>query len=219
MQCYYSLCPYSRGVVMNKIAKLLEEKRKTKSELVPSTVRIPPETHSFIEELAEHLGLSKQETLAALIDDGVSAAKEVLKLDVPEEVSSDCAFHLLNTNKRNSLEDGRRMMAEGIAAAFYEPWKLSIKRLKKHDVVFLYENGVGVIAYGRATGETLIRDYDGDPDEFYYQKLDDFIRLETPLTAREIKEILGGSIVFLRTMTSIADGHKLLEALEARTAK
>jgi len=61
---------------MSKIAQLIGEKKSGSAKLVASTVRISSETHSFVEELADQLGLSKQETLAVLIDDGISAARE-----------------------------------------------------------------------------------------------------------------------------------------------
>jgi|AntDeeMinimDraft_5_1070356.scaffolds.fasta_scaffold33653_1 hypothetical protein len=201
---------------MSKIAQLIGEKKSGSAKLVASTVRISAETHSFVEELADQLGLSKQETLAVLIDDGVSAARKALKLDEPEESTAECSFHLLNTNKRNSVEDSKRMLAEGIAAAFYAPWKYSINRIKKGDIVFLYENGIGVVAYGRASGETLVRDYNGDADEFHYQSLSNFSILQTPMKASEIRKVLSGNIVFLRTMVSIADGDKLLAEIESK---
>jgi hypothetical protein len=201
---------------MSKIAALLQEKKIAKSKLIASTVRIPEETHSFVEELAEHLGLSKQETLTNLIDDGVSLAKNALKLDEMDESSTECRYHLLNTNKRHNIEDTGRMLEEKIAAAFYSPWKFNIDRIKSGDVVFLYENGVGVVAFGYASGETLTRDYNGDADEFHYQHLSDFKKLEKPITASEAKKILNANIVFLRTMVSISDGHKLLEAVQSR---
>lgn len=201
---------------MSKIAALLEEKRTAKSKLIASTVRIPEETHSFVEELAEHLGLSKQETLANLIDDGVTSAKEALKLDEEAEESTECKYHLLNTNKRHNIQDTGRMLDEQIAAAFYKPWKLNINRIKSGDVVFLYENGVGIVAFGYASGETLVRDYNGDAGEFYYQHLSSFKKLVKPIAASEVKKILNANIVFLRTMVSISDGHKLLDAVQSR---
>lgn len=201
---------------MSKIATLIQEKKTAKSKLIASTIRIPAETYSFVEELSEHLGLSKQETLATLIDDGVEEAKKAMKLDEVEEGSSECAYHLLNTNKRHNIEDTRRMLEEQIAAAFYSPWKLNINKIKLGDVVFLYENGVGIIAFGSASGETLVRDYDGDAGEFHYQKLSNFTKLEKPISASEAKKILNANIVFLRTMVSISEGQKLLEAAQDR---
>jgi predicted DNA-binding protein len=201
---------------MSKIASLLQEKKAAKPKLIASTIRIPEETYSFIDELAEHLGLSKQETMATLIHDGVEAAKSAMRLDELMEDSSECSYHLLNTNKRNNAADTDRMLEEGIAAAFYSPWKLNIDRIKPDDVVFLYENGVGIIAFGYATGERLVRDYNGDSGEFFYQKLTDFVKLKEAIPASEVKSILNANIVFLRTMVSISEGNKLLEVVKTR---
>ncbi len=202
---------------MSKISALLQEKKIVKSKLIASTVRISAETHSFVEELAEYLGLSKQETLATLIDDGVEEAKKAMKLDEIEEDLSECSYYLLNTNKRNNIEDTDRMVREQIAAAFYDPWKFNIDRIKSGDVVFLYENGVGVIAFGTAPGETLIRDYNGDVGECHYQELSGFTKLETPISAREVKKILSLNIPFLRTMVPIREGQKLLKAAQSKS--
>jgi len=204
---------------MSKIAMLLQEKKTATSKLIASTVRISQETHSFVEELAEHLGLSKQEALKALIEDGVTVAKNALKLDDVEKGSTEFKYHLLNTNKRNNAEDTARMLEERIAAAFYGDWKLNINRIKHGDVVFLYENGVGIVAFGFGSGKTLIRDYDGDTNECHYQHLSEFSKLEKPIKANEAKNILNTDIVFLRTMVSISDGHKLLEAAKARSER
>jgi hypothetical protein len=45
-------------------------------------------------------------------------------------------LHILNTNKRHSIESHRRMLNAGIAAAFYGEWKLNIDRIRKNDVIF-----------------------------------------------------------------------------------
>ncbi len=203
---------------MNKIEELIKNRKSANSDLIATTVRISLEVNSFIEELAEQLGLSKQETLATFITDGVASAKKALRLDDPETNYPECNFHLLNTNKRHNVNDSTAMRAEGIAAAFYHPWKLNIDRIRENDVVFLYDNGSGIVAYGKATGETLKRDYDGDSDEMHYQKLNEFTVLEVPLKAKEIKKILGREVVFLKTMTSLPDGDKLLSACKPQEA-
>lgn len=200
---------------MNKIEELIRNRKSATSDLLATTVRISPEINSFVEELAEHLGFSKQETLATFIEDGVASAKKALKLDDEDNSFLQCNFHLLNTNRRHNINDSGVMLNEGIAAAFYHPWKRNIDRIMENDVVFLYDNGVGIVAYGKASGNTLKRDYDGDADETHYQKLKDFTVLKTPLKAKEIKKILGREVVFLKTMTSLPDGDKLMNVLKS----
>jgi hypothetical protein len=119
-------------------------------------------------------------------------------------------FHILNTNKGNNDTDHPVMIAEGIAAAFYDPWKFNINRIKAGDWVFLYENQRGIVAFGQGSGETLIRDHEGNSEECHYQKLDGFTVLSNPISAKEVKKILGRNQIFLRTMVAMPDGQKVL---------
>lgn len=205
---------------MNDIVSLIENANKAKKELMASTVRMPKELYSFIEGLADHLELSRQEVMLKLIEKGAEIAKASLRLDDGAEAEAEASasgtgnFHLLNTNKGNSLEDHEWILAEGVAAAFYDPWKWNINRIKANDLVFLYENGRGIVAYGRGTGDTQVVDHNGDKDECHFQKLEDFTRLERPLPAAEIKKTLDRNVVFLRTMSGMPDGQKILDKIK-----
>ncbi len=197
---------------MSTLKTLIKESKAVKRELLASTVRMPIELHSFVDELAEHLSLSRQEMLLKLIEEGMSVAKVELKLDNVEKQVS-CNFHILNTNKRHSLDDHEQMLKDGVAAAFYGSWKENINRIKDNDTVYLYENGKGIVGYGKGTGKTLVRDHNGDKDECYYQILNEFKILEKPFPANEIKKTLNRNVVFLRTMTGMPDGQKILDKI------
>jgi len=201
---------------VSELAGMIQRAQTAKKEMIASTVRLAPEEHSFIEELAEQLAVTRQDLMQQLIKAGISEATRLMKLDT-EEPDAEAAshFHILNTNKRHHIEDHERMLNEGVAAAFYDPWKFNIDRIQKNDVVFLYENGKGIVAFGKGTGKTLKTDHQGDPDECHYQKLSDFVRLESPLPAAEIRKILGRNVVFLRTMSGAPDGHKILDRIHA----
>lgn len=210
---------------MNDILSLIESSKKIKKESVASTVRIPESLHAFIETLAYDLELSKQEIMLKLLEQGAKAAqealaeiekKELVELDAAEkfEPKGAAGFHVLNTNKANSDEDSEWMISKGIAAAFYDPWKWNINRIKANEVVFLYENGKGIVAYGRGTGEVKARDHHGDKDECHFQELGEFKILEKPLSAAQIKKILERNVVFLRTMSAMPDGQKVLRFIE-----
>lgn len=210
---------------MPNILSLIENSRKTKKESVASTVRMPESLHTFIETLANDLELSKQEIMLKLLEQGAEAAQDALaevekaelaQLAVAEKVEPQitAGFHILNTNKAHSDEDPEWMLAKGIAAAFYDPWKWNINRIKANDVVFLYENGKGIVAYGRGTGEVKTCDRDGDKDECHYQELEEFKILEKPLSAAAIKKILDRNVVFLKTMSGMPDGQKVLNLIE-----
>lgn len=200
---------------MSDLRSLIKESKVIKKELVASTVRIPKELNSFIEGLADHLTLSKQEVMLKLLEEGIKVAEEELNLNEYEEVENS-DFHVLNTNRRHDVNDHDDMVNNGIAAAFYDPWKHNIDRIKKGDIVFLYENGVGIVAYGKGSGKTLKKDRYGDKDECHYQELLDFYVLEKPISAAEIKKILSRNVVFLRTMSGMPDGQKILDKINEK---
>lgn len=209
---------------MSNLVQLIRASENAKKEeMVPTTVRIPMKLNSVMEALADQFGLSKQEMLLHLIEAGIEVAEDELKLNDLEEEKKEmpqadneqqkCRFYILNTNKRHGSTDQKWMLTEGIAGAFHKPWKLNINRIKKGDVVFLYENGVGIVAYGRGTGSVLFADYRGHVKEAHYQKLDGFKVLSKPLSAAEIRKIVARNVVFLRVMSAMPDGQKVLDRI------
>lgn len=126
-------------------------------------------------------------------------------IDNPYEDISE-GYQVLNTNRRNSVQDHESMLSEKIAAAYFSPWKNKINNLSKGDVVFLYQSGTGIVAVGKASGKLERRPYHGDPlneDEEFYMKLNQFHLLKSPITASEMKEITGVNHRFLSTMFGI----------------
>ena len=197
---------------MSDIKSMIRESKKAKSELVATTVRIPKELQLVIEDLAEYLSVSKQDVMLKLIEEGVKVAEEAITEDeIDDKVATN--FYVLNTNKKHDLNDHKEMITNGIAEAFYDQWKFNIDKIQKNDTVFLYENGVGIVAYGKGSGETLKKDHYGDEDECHYQKLINFSILEAPLSAAKIKKILDRKVVFLRVMSAMTDGQKILDAI------
>jgi hypothetical protein len=201
---------------MSDLKSLIKESKVIKKDLVASTIRMSTEMYSFIEGLADQLSLSKQEVTLKLIEEGIKIAEKELNLDVNEDETNN-TFHLLNTNSRYDANDTEYMINNGLAAAFYNPWKLNINRIKNGDIVFLYKNGVGIVAYGIGSGITLKEDRYGDKDECHYQELKDFKTLEKPLNAIEIKKVLGRNVVFLKTMSSMPDGRKIIDKIKKDT--
>lgn len=212
---------------MTNILSLIENSKKAKKESIASTVRMPESLHTFIEMLANDLELSKQEIMLKLLEQGADAAQtaldEVEKAELAQAEKAEpqiaAGFHILNTNKAHSDDDHEWMLAHNAAAAFYSPWKLNINRIKKDEVVFLYENGKGIVAYGRGTGDVQMREHEGEKDECHYQVLEGFKILELPLSAAAIKKALDRNVVFLRTMSGMPDGQKVLDLIESKKAK
>lgn len=199
---------------MSDLKSLIKRANSSKKELVANTIRLPRELNQFIEDLADQLDVSKHEAVLKLIEAGAEVADQMMEKEAP--VLSH--FYVLNTNRRHDENDHDHMLSHGIAAAFYAPWKFNIDRIKEGDTVFLYENGVGIVAYGTGTGNTLKKEKYGDPDECHYQELTDFTVLDEPLSAAEIKALLDRNLVFLRTMSALQDGQKVLDRLQQQIA-
>lgn len=139
---------------------------------------------------------------------GSSPVLEISPFRVEDDPYEDVlgGAYILNTNYQNSPEDHEYMLREERAAAFFSPPKKRIERLGRGDWVFLYQTGVGIVAYGRATGRIERRPYHGldeYPDEEYSTKLERFRRIDPPLAASEINELLGTNYKFRGTMFSI----------------
>jgi hypothetical protein len=131
-------------------------------------------------------------------------------------------YYILNTNFGNDPKDDEAMLAEKKAAAYSDPWKFKITRLKKGNHIFLYRNGVGIVATGKADGKLKKISKDGQPENKYNMGLVDFIRVNPPLTAPEIKEISNNpGLVFRQTMFSLDHdgGQKLYQAARKRAQK
>ena len=64
-----------------------------------------------------------------------------------------------------------------------------------------------------------MREHEGNKDECHYQVLDGFTILEQPLSAAAIKKALERNVVFLRVMSGMPDGQKVLDLIESKKAK
>ncbi len=134
--------------------------------------------------------------------------------DPYEDVES--RFHIINTNYGNNPADDQYMLTEHRAAAFHDPWKYSITNIGRNDVVFLYRNREGLVAYGKAKVPHGVRAR-GD-DEEYYVDLQEFRRIDPPISYSEMSQIVGYKVPVLRTYTSILKeaGEALVEYLKTR---
>jgi len=112
-------------------------------------------------------------------------------------------YYILNTNKRYDTNCETEMLNHNKAAAYYNPWKYNIDKIKKSDIVFLYSNGKGIIAGGIANGILGEQDYEKNKNEEHFMKLDNFNVLEKPIRVAKIKEIAEKDYVFMSTMFSI----------------
>jgi hypothetical protein len=134
-------------------------------------------------------------------------------LDNPYEDIAE-GYYILNTNVSNAQQDHDDMLSHGKAAAYFDPWKFKIERLAKGDLVFLYQSGVGIVAFGEADGKLVKASYQRNPahpDEEYSMKLQRFQHVSPSLTAAGIKKITGINYVFMSTMFGLdADSGKAI---------
>lgn len=206
----------------------LEEKRKRSRNMVSMTIRVSEEEEAAIQDLANHMDCTRQEILHDLIAEYLIPAWQQIRQedagapdgeaglsDSSATTTEGSSYFLLNTNKANSVEDHQMMLEEQVAAAFEDGWKQKIERIRSGDVVFLYESGKGVVAYGVASGEVKKAPHEGRKDATYYQRLDGFKCLKSPVSAKDIQQVLGRKIRFVHTLTLLKDGEKLAKALEA----
>ncbi|EIX9091229.1 hypothetical protein QIG86_12840 [Klebsiella pneumoniae] len=189
---------------------------------VTVSVRISQDENDILQNIAAHVGTSRQEVVHQLIKLHAIPAWLALQASGQEKSSliseRKSEYFILNTNKTNSKSDHELMINEGIAAAFEDGYIGKIDRIEKGDMVFLYESGHGIIAYGIATGDSIDEE---EPEKYghksmRYQYLKNFRRLSSPVSAKEVKRIVGRSIPFVQTLSSISDGDILYQDLKKR---
>ena len=200
---------------MSLIGKL-HKKHATETKMISTSIKIPLVMEEVIADLAVFFDSTKQEVILDLLTDAIENYKsEEKKLFEQEEnqenelvgtennTINNQKYFLLNTCKRHSIDDHDFMIKNGYAAAFEDGYKEQINRIKKGDIVFLYANGKGISGYGKASGVTLKTHHNGNRDQCYYQELENYIALEKPLKAKEIREICIRTPVFLKTLSTI----------------
>lgn len=199
------------------IEDFILQKAQQKDDTQAFTLRLPTGTVGSIDDLALILSVTRQELVAELVKDSLERAIQKYeavqnKIELPEQAIDSEAkqkYVVLNTNKRRGMNDHLNMVNNGIAAAFYDPWKFKIDSLKKGDIVFLYESGVGIVGVGKANGQLEVQDYGKDVDETHQQRLTDYKRVK-PLGAMEIRKITESKMVFLQTMFRVVAKHGVL---------
>jgi len=198
----------------SRINEILAEQKQKAQELTAMTIRVPSPMRAYVENLAEQLNKSRQDTLILLLEEGIEASQ--IAVEEPGQEEKESRFFVLNTNLRHSDKDHEKMLSEGVALASLSPWKQQIKRIKKGDTVFLYANATGIVAFGTASGEITYEDYrhPGDQD-VCIQKLTNFKKLEEPLHARDVRKALGYDHIFIKTLSGLPNDKGQAEKLLA----
>lgn len=186
------------------IIDLIRQQQDQKTETI--TLRLPSSDLWKIDDLSASLDVTRQRLLVEIIKEGLKKAEDLLEkrsddADVSED-SNITRYFILNTNKSNDIDTHKNMLNSHVAAAFCKPWKYKIEKLKKGDVVFLYESGTGIVATGKASGAVEKVEYEGELENGYQQKLNDFKRAE-PLSAKEIKHAIDSNLMFYTTLLKL----------------
>jgi hypothetical protein len=135
--------------------------------------------------------------------------------------ASQREYYIVNTDS-GYPPSHRYMLKEERAAAFFDPWKYEIDRIKKGDLVFLYQSGVGIIAVGKASGRIDVGPFKHgkrhERDGKHSQKLLNFTLVDPPITAKAISAISeyaeGARVILRPTVVHLRPGaglrlHKL----------
>ena len=205
------------------IKNLLSSATTADSQLL--SVRVPPSMINQIDELASELNKTRSDLVTVFISGGIEElVRQLNEKDIKEnffgikdaESNKDTRYFLLNTNFNNSEADHFTMLENGEASAFNKPWKKYVEYLREGDVVFLYQSGYGIRGYGLADKELIIRDHNGNKNEWYSRKLNNFISDFDPVTAKKCKEVTKSNPVFRRTMVALtkAQGEALISEIK-----
>jgi predicted HNH restriction endonuclease len=177
-----------------------------------SGLQVPSESATAIEELwHRHLKKIGRSSSRRATEDPVLQGEPA---EAPER-----RYYSVNTDGAHSKSE-EYMLRKHRAAAFYKPWMYKIDDIKKGDIVFLYQNEVGIIAVGKASGriaeEPCIHGKHRDPKKGNKQHsidLLDFKVVDPPIPAQEIREIsedaegigviVRGTVVHIRPGTGI----------------
>lgn len=185
--------------------------------MVTLSVRVTNEENAVLQEIADVVGCTRQDVIYQLIQDYAIPEWEGMKRPTDEvfDENNGVSYFLLNTNKTNSLTDHSTILDNGIAATFEGDYIGKINRIKSGDVVFLYESGIGVVAYGIGSGNCIDEPHPEKigHESMRYQELSNFKLLDKPIPAKEIKRILGTRIPFAQTLSRITDGDVLYQHL------
>lgn len=192
---------------------------------VTLSVRVTNEENAVLQEIADVVGCTRQDVIYQLISDYAIPEWRRMKMESENEVTDfvdendGVSYFLLNTNKTNSTIDHNIILEQGIAATFEDDYIGKVNRIKKGDVVFLYESGSGIVAYGIGSGQNID---EPNPEKINhnsmrYQVLSNFSLLDKPLSARDVKRVLENDIPFAQTLSRVTNGEVLYKYLKNKS--
>lgn len=126
------------------------------------------------------------------------------------------SYYIFNTNAKTNERFTDEMLAEQKVSCYTGSWRGRINRLCKDDIVFLYKNGTGIVAYGIADGERKMKDCDNKKDEEYYMYLNSFEVLHPPMSLTKMRELSNKWLVFRSMLFSVdvETGERFIKEIE-----
>lgn len=189
------------------------------SSTTPMSIRLPNTVINELDELSITLDKSKSFLINEYIKDGIRRTHKLIQARTenlpitddrePNDFTKQKVF-ILNTNYSNNPEAHFEMIKNHEAAAFLTGWKHLVLNLREGDKVYLYQSGVGFIASGNVTGDLIVTDYNGQPEEKYAKKLTDFKTGFKAISAKEFKEITGKGTNFRATLSEMTSNQGLM---------
>lgn len=131
---------------------------------------------------------------------------------------------LVNTNETHRPGQGHRMLRNNYVCAQYGP-KDKINAINKGDIVFLYQNRIGILAYGVADGTVIVKDYKGWKDEAHQMRVDRFRIAKPPVKPAEInklsRKLASKGIFYSKTVSPIPEkvGESLVNMINEQLEK
>lgn len=135
-------------------------------------------------------------------------------------------YFLVNTNETYRPGQHKRMLRSNYVCAQYGP-KDKINAINKGDIVFLYQNRIGILAYGVADGTVIVKDYEGWKDEAHQMRVDQFRIAKPPIKPLEVtkltRKLANAGIFYARTISPIPSevGREIVKLIDEQlnTAK
>ncbi len=174
---------------------------QTSKPLISTTLRISNEQHVFIEELMKQMDMSKQRVMTFLLEEGVKAVKENIRID-QKNYFSESSYYLFNLSE--NVNDKAMMLDKQRIASKDVTWKSFIEKVNTKSTVFLYSEKKGIIAYGSTSGKHSTM------QGYTYQELLNFQNLDYPVPVDELKKLLGLNMISSKVIIPLPEGDKIL---------
>lgn len=119
-------------------------------------------------------------------------------------------YYIVNTNSRFTQNFNLATFLNEEKVAIQGDIKNRIKTFKKGDIIFLYQNGDGIVARGEIKDNQFYKkDWNGVKEDEYYMELSDFKRLTSKnyLTKKMLDEICKRNFVLTPTIIYLSENE------------